>query len=34
MSFEPGKVRWTRICHGSTISGRPAVKTVLNFGDA
>ncbi|MGY3646918.1 hypothetical protein ACVWW2_002209 [Bradyrhizobium sp. LM4.3] len=34
MSSGPGKVRWIRICHGSTISGRPAVEMVPNFGNA
>ena len=30
MSSGPGKVRWTCICHGSTISGRPAVEMEPN----
>ncbi len=34
MSSGPDKVRWTCICRGSTISGRPAVGTELNFGVA
>ncbi len=31
---DPGEVRWTCTCRGSTISGRPAVETGLNFGVA
>jgi hypothetical protein len=27
-----GKARWICICHGSMISGRPAVATGPNFG--
>ena len=33
-SYEPGRVRWICICHGSMISGRPAVAMGLNFGAA
>jgi transposase len=29
--FRTRQSRWTCICHGSTISGRPAVETALNF---
>lgn len=32
--FRTRQVRWICICHGPTISGRPAVETELNFGAA
>lgn len=34
MSSGLGKVRWTCTCHGSTISGRPALATGPSFGAA